>query len=96
MIKRLKSFSLLKTASVYTMSNILNALIPFFLMPVLTRYLTPVDYGITSMMQVMIGFLNPFIGLNLHGAIAVKYYKKMKLIFLNMYQVALLYYVVVV
>lgn len=76
MIKRLKSFSLLKTASVYTMSNILNALIPFFLMPVLTRYLTPVDYGITSMMQVMIGFLNPFVGLNLHGAIAVKYYKK--------------------
>ena len=76
MIKRLKSFSLLKTASVYTMSNILNALIPFFLMPVLTRYLTPVDYGITSMMQVMIGFLNHFVGLNLHGAIAVKYYKK--------------------
>ena len=96
MIKKIINVGLFKTASVYTISNILNALIPFFLIPVLTRYLTPVDYGITSMMQVMIGFLTPFVGLNLHGAIAVKYYKKMKLIFLNMYQVALLYYVLVV
>lgn len=76
MLKKLVSMSLFKTASTYAISNILNALIPFLLMPVLTRYLTPADYGITTMMQVMIGFMTPFVGLNLQGAIAVKYYKK--------------------
>lgn len=68
--------SIVKTASVYTGANIVNAMIPFFLLPVLTRYLTPADYGITAGMQVMISLITPFVGLNLHGAIAAKYYRK--------------------
>ena len=75
-IKKVFEFSLLKNASVYTVSNLINALIPFLLIPVLTRYLTPEDYGITAMMGVMIGFLTPFIGLSLHGSISVNFYKK--------------------
>lgn len=80
-MKKVYNLSFLKTASVYTGSNILNALIPFLLLPILTRYLTPVDYGITAMMQVMIGFMTPFVGLSLQGAIAVKYYQKDKIDF---------------
>lgn len=37
--------------------------------------MTPVDYGITAMLQVMIGFITPFVGLSLHGAIGVQYFK---------------------
>jgi O-antigen/teichoic acid export membrane protein len=43
-------------------------------LPVLTRYLTPTDYGIVSMMGVLVGVAGPFIGLNIHGAISVKYF----------------------
>lgn len=75
-LKKYKQMSLFKSASIYTLTNIINALIPFLLIPVLTRYLTPADYGMTAMMQVMIGFVTPFVGLNLQGAISVKYYQK--------------------
>lgn len=70
------NFSLLKNAGVYVLTNSFNALIPFILIPVYTRYLTPMDYGIIAMVQIIVGIISPFIGLNLHGVISVKYYDK--------------------
>lgn len=75
-LKNFMRLPFFRAASIYTITNIVNALIPFLLMPVLTRYLTPEDYGITVMMQIMVGLLTPFVGLNLHGAITVKYHQK--------------------
>lgn len=73
-IKRLQKISLLKNASIYTGANILSALVPFFCMPVLTRYLEPADYGIVAIMGSIISFVTPFVGVNIHGAIAAMYY----------------------
>lgn len=66
--------SLFKNAGIYTISNVLNRAIPFLLLPVLTRYLTPEDYGITAMFGVLCSIFTPFIGINLHGAVARKYF----------------------
>lgn len=74
LIKRLQKISLLKNASIYTGANILSALVPFFCMPVLTRYLEPADYGIVAIMGSIISFVTPFVGVNIHGAIAAMYY----------------------
>lgn len=71
---QLKKTSLLKNASVYTGANLLSALVPFLCMPILTRYLTPEDYGIVAVMGSIISFLIPFVGLNVDGAIAAHYY----------------------
>ncbi len=65
---------LLKRSSIYLLSNILNALIPFFLLPVLTRYLTPDEYGQISMFQILVTGLAAFTGLNSIGAANRKYY----------------------
>jgi O-antigen/teichoic acid export membrane protein len=46
------------------------------LLPILTRKLTPEDYGIVSMFQLAVSLVYPFIGLNLDGAIGRKYYDK--------------------
>ena len=73
-LKRLQKISLLKNASIYTGANILSALVPFFCMPVLTRYLEPADYGIVAIMGSIISFVTPFVGVNIHGAIAAMYY----------------------
>lgn len=73
-VARLKSLTLLKNASIYTGSNILSALVPFFCMPILTRYLEPSDYGIVAMMGSIISFMTPFVGMNVHGAVAAAYY----------------------
>lgn len=74
MLKKLFNNSLLKDTGVYTLTSIINAAIPFFMLPILTRYLTPEDYGIVSMFTLLATFVTPFIGLNLNGAIARRYY----------------------
>ncbi|PXW92001.1 O-antigen/teichoic acid export membrane protein [Streptohalobacillus salinus] len=58
------------------MTSVINSAIPFFLLPVLTRYLSPVDYGIVSMFGMLVSFIAPFTGLSVHGAIARMYYEK--------------------
>jgi len=68
--------ALSKSAGLYTFSNSINAAIPFFLLPILTRYMSPQDYGIVAMFAVLINFLSPFIGLNIHGAIQRQFYER--------------------
>ncbi|MGR5050514.1 oligosaccharide flippase family protein [Photobacterium damselae] len=66
--------SLLKGASVYLVSNILNAVIPFLLLPVLTRYLSPAEYGQIAMFQTLLAGIGTFVGLNSVGAANRKFY----------------------
>jgi len=73
-LAKLKSNTFLAGSAVYLFSNILNAAIPFALLPVLTRYLTPEEYGEVAMFQTLIGALMAFIGLSLHGAAGRKFY----------------------
>lgn len=68
--------SLFQTAGVYTIASIVNSAIPFFLLPILTRYLTESDYGIVSMFGVMVNFIGPFIGLSVIGSIGRIYYEQ--------------------
>lgn len=64
-----------KNISVYTSSDILNKMIPFVLLPVLTRYLTPEDYGIIAMFFVFISILGIIMTLETNTAISVNYFK---------------------
>ncbi|MEI7266431.1 lipopolysaccharide biosynthesis protein [Pectobacterium versatile] len=66
--------SLIKNTSIYLASNILNAAIPFILLPILTRHLTPVEYGQIAMFQVLLSALTTFIGVNCTGAANRKFY----------------------
>lgn len=68
--------SLVRSAGIYTFSNIVNASIPFLLLPILTRYLSPSDYGILTMFQTLAGIITPFIGLGLQGSISRKFYDR--------------------
>jgi O-antigen/teichoic acid export membrane protein len=75
-IKLLFKSTLVQSAGVYTLANAINAAIPFLLLPVLTRYLTPADYGMVSMYGVLISFVTPFVGFNVEGAVARQYYER--------------------
>ncbi|PLW82093.1 polysaccharide biosynthesis protein [Kineobactrum sediminis] len=74
MFSKLKGNTFLAGSAVYLASNILNAAIPFALLPVLTRYLSPEEYGQVAMFQTLLGALTAFIGLSLHGAAGRKFY----------------------
>ena len=67
--------TLLRNASVYTGANILNAGIPFLLLPVLTRVLSPTDYGTIAMFGIVVTIMGAFTGLSVHGAVGVRYFQ---------------------
>lgn len=62
-------------AAIYLGANILNAAIPFLLLPILTRVLTPADYGTVAMFAIVLSVLGAFTGLSVHGAIGVRYFQ---------------------
>jgi O-antigen/teichoic acid export membrane protein len=67
---------LLKTFSLYTFVGFLNAGIGFLVLPLLTHYLTPGDYGIIALMNTYVQILIPVIGLSTSSYISVEYYNK--------------------
>jgi O-antigen/teichoic acid export membrane protein len=60
-------------AAIYTLSNFAVAGVPFLLLPVLTRVLDPAAYGVVAMFSMVVAFISIFVGLNVHGAISVRY-----------------------
>ena len=66
---------LFKNSFVYAGSNVIRRAIPFLLLPVLTRYLTPTDYGVVATFQVLLAITIVFVNLNMPGAVAVVFFK---------------------
>lgn len=69
---------LLKNSFIYVLGDVLNKAIPFFMLPVFTRYLTPEDYGIIATFTVFVSILAVFTGLSIHGIISVNFFKMKK------------------
>ncbi|MBV6493602.1 MAG: hypothetical protein LDLANPLL_01625 [Turneriella sp.] len=65
----------------FLISSVINASIPFLLLPVLTRILTPEDYGTIAMFSIFLSLVSAFVGLSVHGAINVNYFKLTELEF---------------
>lgn len=63
-----------RTAGIYLLANALYASIPFFLLPLLTRYLEPRQYGQVAMFHVLLGAVGAFVGLTVDGAASRKYF----------------------
>ncbi|EKO3586384.1 oligosaccharide flippase family protein [Vibrio metschnikovii] len=70
--------SLTKNSLIYFFSNIINAAIPFLLLPILTRILSTEEYGQIAMFQILVTGLAAFVGLNTVGAANRKYYDDVK------------------
>ena len=69
-------FSLLSRGTVYLLANILVAVIPFLLLPVLTHWLSPEEFGRAALYFVVVTILLPILGLNLHGVVSVRYFQQ--------------------
>lgn len=66
---------LFKNSLAYVLTNVINVSVPLLVLPILTRYLTPSDYGIVAIYQVIETIVFLIIGLNTHSAIMVNFYK---------------------
>ena len=60
--------------AVFLFSNVLAAATPFVLLPILTRYLSPAEYGQVAIYQALVTGLAAVIGISADSAAGVKYY----------------------
>jgi len=65
----------LGNALIYLVANVFNAAIPFILLPILTRVLSPSDYGVVSMFLVMLSIFSAVVGLSMNGVISIRYFQ---------------------
>lgn len=73
--KKVLSSSLFKHSSIYIIADGLNKAIPFILLPFLTHYLLPEDYGIITNFNVIVQILSVFCFSCTVAALPVMYYK---------------------
>jgi O-antigen/teichoic acid export membrane protein len=62
--------SFFKGSFIYLSGSVLNSALPLLLLPVLTRHLTPTDFGFVATATVLTQMLSVFIGLNAYGLVA--------------------------
>lgn len=67
--------SLIAQSAIYVGGAVLNALVPFLLLPVLARALGPADYGVVGSLTALIVVVGVLAGLSTHGLLSVVYFK---------------------
>lgn len=67
--------SLKKNLISYSVVNIINASVPFFILPILTFYLSPEDFGKLSIIQLLFTITLPFLLVNIYGLFKIEYSK---------------------
>lgn len=73
-IKNFLNSSLFRSAFIYGMASAVNSALPFLLLPILTRYLSPSDYGLVTIFTTLVTFYNVLVGLNVAGAAFNKFF----------------------
>lgn len=74
-IKNIGNSSLLKNSLVYVITDGINKAIPFVLLPIIARYLSPADYGIVTNYNVFVSVLAALVYMCTGGVIPVMYFK---------------------
>lgn len=70
------SKGIMRSMGIYTVSNVINAGIPFLLLPVLTNYLSTADYGVLSNFNALANLMIPLVGINLMSSVQVQFIKE--------------------
>lgn len=66
---------IVKNSIIFIIFELVNKSIPFLLLPILTRYLTPDDYGIIASFTALVAFISIFLGLSGHGAVDANFFR---------------------
>lgn len=68
--------SFLRSGAIYSAANVASASVPFFLLPFLTRLLTPDQYGQVVGFALLVTLCMTVAGLNAHAAIGVVWFRE--------------------
>ena len=65
----------IKHSILYVLSSVFSKAIPFLLLPILTHYLNPTEFGQFSIFQVILAFAIALFGMNIQTNITVNYFR---------------------
>ena len=74
-MKKILTNKLFSDSLIYFLSQIINKILPFLLIPLITRYLSPDEYGVVVSFTALMAFCAVFVGLSTNGAVNVTYFK---------------------
>ena len=77
-IKELLESDLFRHSLIYTVCDAINKAVPFFILPILSHFLLPSDYGVIANFSVILSVVSIFVMIAIDGAIGVNYYKYSK------------------
>ncbi len=66
--------NLLKSLSIYTLSSLISRAIPFFMLPIMTRYLAPEQYGVVATVMVLVTLVSSPLFVGIHSYINIEYF----------------------
>ncbi|SVC97143.1 uncharacterized protein METZ01_LOCUS349997, partial [marine metagenome] len=70
----MQGLSFIRSSLIYLFGSGINGVLPLLFLPILTRYLTPTDYGIVATSLVLVNMLTLFVGFNTSGLIAQSHF----------------------
>jgi len=86
--------------AIYLGANLIGSAIPFLFLPILTRYLSPTDYGIVATFQILLFIFTILVGLNIHGVLSRTYFdldsQKLKQLNFNLILISLASFLIIV
>jgi len=65
-----------RSTLIYGIGQVVVRLVSLLLLPVFTSYLTPLDYGVSSILGVLTFFITPVFALGITGAIGIVYFER--------------------
>lgn len=68
--------SVIRAGAIYGAANAISAGVPFLLLPVLTRVLSPVEYGGVVNFFLLMSACSAIAGLSVHGAVGVAWFRR--------------------
>jgi len=66
---------IVKNSLIYLTASILNKSIPLLLLPIFTKYLSPSEFGLLSIFQLLLTFYSALVGMAIHTNISKNFFK---------------------
>jgi len=73
-INKIFKSKFIRNSLLYTVGSMMTPITGFILLPIYTVYLSPAEYGVMTTVQTLVGMLQLFLLLSLHGAVTRFYY----------------------
>jgi O-antigen/teichoic acid export membrane protein len=65
---------LFKSLSIYTLSSLISRAVPFFMLPIMTKYLSPEQYGVVATVMVLVTLISSPLFVGIHSYINIEFF----------------------